>query len=83
MTPSWFEHADLMSVIIAFLILTMISFFGWFMKREFNNFANQLKIACKEINKKADKEDVEKECKELWERVNHHEHNNKGRVVIS
>ena len=45
---------------------------------------------CVCIEKKVDKEDcekvhkaIEKETEEVWGRVNHHQHNGGGRVVIS
>jgi hypothetical protein len=45
---------------------------------------------CNCIEKKVDKEDcekahhaIEKETGEVWDRVNHHQHNGGGRVVIS
>jgi hypothetical protein len=48
-----------------------------------------IKKVCESIDGKVNKEDcvkahnsLDKEANELWERINHHQHNGGGRVVI-
>lgn len=85
--PSWYEHVDLMQIIIVALILIV----AWFMKRDLNRFEDKLTTVCGAINDKADIADVKqkadetantKEHSEMWSRINHHKHMGTGEVVI-
>jgi len=53
--PSWFQHADLMNILIGFLILIV----GWFIRREFRNFDTKLDTACRRVDNKVEKNDFE------------------------
>lgn len=87
--PSWYEHVDLMQVIIVLLILIV----AWFIRRDFTRFEAKLESMCASINKKGDADEVKRkanaqendeEHEELWKRVNHHKHVDvTGEVVIA
>lgn len=76
--PTWFEHVDLMQLIIAGLILLV----GWFVKRDLNRFENKLNGVCNTMKLKVDKTDNDAEHIDIWKRVNHHKHADTGEVVI-
>lgn len=68
MTPTWFQHPDLMNAIIIIFGLII----AWFVRRDFSRFSDKLDAICKE---KADRTKVEKEQNLMWKRINTHGHN--------
>ena len=69
-SPTWYAHPDLMNLVIIILALALL----WFVRREFTKFDNKLSSICNSLDKKADKEENEKEHGELWQRANGHGH---------
>jgi hypothetical protein len=86
--PSWYEHVDLMQVIIVVLLFII----SGFIKRDLYRFENKLTGVCEAITQKADLDEVKKKADEqkntsehidLWRRINHHKHlESTGEVVI-
>jgi len=96
MQPSWFEHVDLMQVLLAVLVALVGLLISVGLKVGFRLLMNKMDDMCGEIKGKADQRDLDangKEHVEMWRRVNHHSHvincNQEGckpecgRVVIS
>jgi hypothetical protein len=77
--PSWFEHVDLMQLIIALLILIV----GWFAKRDITRIETKIVNVCSVAGTKVDKKDNEDEHEQLWKRINHHSHTENGKVVLT
>ena len=75
--PSWYEHVDLMQLIIAALILLV----GWFAKRDITRIETKITSLCSTINAKASKKDNDSEHEDMWRRINHHHHTPKHKVV--
>ena len=68
--PSWFQHADLMNILIGFLILIV----GWFIRREFRNFDTKLDTACRRVDNKVEKNDFEKFKGNVYYQLHEHDH---------
>lgn len=69
-TPSWFQHPDLMNLLIGFLILVV----GWFIRREFVKFDVKLDSACKGVSSKVDKESFKEFKETVYYQLHEHDH---------
>ena len=94
--PSWYEHVDLMQILIAALVVLVGFLLTVGLKVGFHLLMKKMDELCEAMDSKADQEDLDtalKEHIEIWRRVNHHSHvincNQEGckpecgRVVIS
>ena len=70
MTPTWFEHPDLMNLIIGALVVLV----GFFIKREFNRFGDKLTGVCTALEKKASADELEKFKKITFFQLHEHDH---------
>ena len=70
MPPSWFEHVDLMNVIIGLLCFIVAGF----VKHEFNNFKDNLAMVCAELNKKVKQDEFEKFKNVVYFQLHEHDH---------
>ena len=70
MTPSWFEHVDLMNYLIGLLCLLV----GWFIKREFKNFENKLNKVCDGLDKKVKQDEFDKFKQIMYYQLHEHDH---------
>lgn len=69
-SPTWFEHPDLMNLVIIILALALL----WFVRREFTKFDTKLSRICATLDTKSDKKEVKEVQDALWTRVNTHGH---------
>jgi hypothetical protein len=70
MAPSWFQHPDLMNLII----ILCLAIIAWFIRRDLSRFNRKLDSICES---KADKKDMNKiadDQKIQWKRINTHGH---------
>lgn len=70
MNPSWFEHVDLMNVVIGLLCFIVAGF----VKREFKRFENKLTAVCDELKNKATTAELEKFKKVAFFQLHEHDH---------
>ncbi|MCX5818994.1 MAG: hypothetical protein NT047_03660 [Deltaproteobacteria bacterium] len=75
--PSWYEHVDLMQIILAALIALVGILLGVGLKVGFKLLMTKMNEMCIDIKGKADQTDLDtnkEDHAEMWRRVNHHSH---------
>lgn len=70
MPPSWFEHVDLMNVIIGLLCFIVAGF----VKREFKRFESKLNEMCKELSEKATTKELTAFRRLAFHHLHDHDH---------